>query len=99
MALGLNNLKEWRDYCTSDARPPDIPAAPARTYKDQGWKGLGDWLGTGNVANHLKQYRPFEDARELARSLNLRSQQQWRNYGKSGVKPRDILTGWSSTRL
>ena len=26
-------------------RPPDIPSAPWRTYKNAGWNGLADWLG------------------------------------------------------
>ena len=25
----------------------DIPTNPQRTYADKGWKGMGDWLGTG----------------------------------------------------
>lgn len=84
--------------------PKDIPSGPDRVYRDQGWAGYGDWLGTGNVANHLKEYRLFGEARDFARSLNLRSMDQWREYCKSGDKPRDIPTdprkvylnkGWS----
>ena len=26
--------------------PADIPAGPSRIYKDKGWKGTRDWLGT-----------------------------------------------------
>ena len=57
MALGLNNLKEWRDYCKSDAIPSDIPAATEQAYKDQGWNGLDDWLGTVSVPNHSNRDR------------------------------------------
>jgi len=43
-------------------------------------------------ANRPRHYRLFEEAREFARSLNLKSFQQWRDYSKSGVKPHDIPT-------
>ena len=31
----------------------DIPTSPNNSYKDIGWKGMGDWLGTGTVAQGL----------------------------------------------
>ena len=39
----------------------DIPAI-LDTYKDE-WKGYGDWLGTGNIAQG--KMRPFKEARAL----------------------------------
>jgi hypothetical protein len=45
-SLKLKNETEWRAYTKSGDLPADIPATPARTYKDKGWAGLGDWLGT-----------------------------------------------------
>ena len=80
--LNLRSQKEWRDYCKGQlaekgTKPADIPAVPARVYKDAGWDGFGDWLGTGNIANFLRQYRSFEDARNYARSLKLKSGIEW----------------------
>jgi hypothetical protein len=37
-----------------------------------------------------KQWRPFEEARAFARSLNLSSSTEWVKYSKSGQKPNDI---------
>jgi hypothetical protein len=45
--LGLKSLSEWRDYCPSGRKPNDIPSAPDRIYANDGWAGMGDWLGTG----------------------------------------------------
>ena len=72
--LGLENGTHWKKYCNGEARgkgrkPDDIPAVPSITYKDDGWIGWGDWLGTGAVAAQLRQYRPFEKAREFVRQL------------------------------
>ena len=68
-SLGLKNLDAWIEYCKSGKKPNDIPACPYRVYKGKGWKGSGDFLGTGNV--HTKEFRSFEEAREFAQSLNL----------------------------
>jgi len=87
--LNLNGQKEWHAYCKSGNKPDDIPQKPERTYKNE-FKGYGDWLGTGNVATLNTQYRPFTDAREFVRKLNLNGQKEWREYCSSGNKPDDI---------
>ena len=51
---------------------------------------MGDWLGTGTVATHLRQYRSFKEARAFVRGLGLKSEAEWRDYCKSGKKPDDI---------
>ena len=48
--LKLTSRRDWEEYCKNGRRgkaklPKDIPATPARVYKDQGWKGWPDWLG------------------------------------------------------
>jgi hypothetical protein len=88
--LNLNNVVEWRSYTNSGELPADIPATPERTYKGKGWAGHSDWLGTGRVANQLKEYRPFKKARAFARNLNLNSVVEWIAYTKSGELPEDI---------
>ena len=44
-SLGLKSVTEWVEFYKSGNKPSDIPAGPARTYKDTGWAGMGDWLG------------------------------------------------------
>ena len=88
-ALKLKGRKEWQEYCKSDNKPDDIPADPNQTYKKD-YKGVGDWLGTGRVADQNKVYRSFLEARKFVRSLELKNQKQWQEYCKSGNKPHDI---------
>jgi len=87
--LGLKGQKEWHAYCKSGNKPDDIPQKVERTYKND-FKGFGDWLGTGRIANFNKQFRPFKEAREFVRSLNLKGHKEWQEYCKSGNKPDDI---------
>ena len=37
-----------------------------------------------------KKWRPFEEARKFVRSLDLKKENEWRVYCKSGKKPDDI---------
>ena len=37
-----------------------------------------------------KVWRPFEEAREFARSLKLKNYSEWEEYRKSGERPNDI---------
>jgi adenylate cyclase class IV len=95
-SLGLKSNKEWRAYRKSGNKPDDIPSNPNATYKNE-FKGVGDWLGTGRVADQNKVYRSFEDAREFVRALNLKSTKEWQEYCKSGNKPDDIPTAPNGT--
>ena len=89
-ALKLKNQPDWSKYCKSGKKPADIPTTPERVYKNKGWKSLGDWLGTKNIANRYVVFRNFKDARKFARSLKLKSGREWQEYCESGKKPDDI---------
>jgi hypothetical protein len=104
--LGLKSRDKWFDYCKSGTKPADIPTNPNTVYAEAGWSGMGDWLGTGRIADQLRQYRSFKEARTFVCKLGLKSQDEWRDYCKSGKKPADIpahpnttyaKAGWSGT--
>ena len=92
--LGLKSSGEWYCYCKGlltkkGKRPPDIPAGPWQVYADRGWKGFGDWLGTGAKSTMIHvPWRPFEKARDFARSLGLKSQAEWRVYCQGNLPKR-----------
>jgi superfamily II DNA or RNA helicase len=88
--LGMTSQAGWKAYCKSGDKPDDIPVNPNDTYADEGWVGLGDWLGTKRVATQLRRYRLFEEARAYVRGLGLKSFPKWLAYCKSGGKPDDI---------
>jgi len=84
--LGLKLRDEWHTW-SKNARPDYIPSNPDKVYKDKGWIGWGDWLGTGNIALRNKTYWPFEEARSFARVLRIKSQTEWQHWCKNGNKP------------
>jgi hypothetical protein len=96
ISLNLKNQKEWTEYCSSGNKPDDIPSNPQYNYKND-FKGYGNWLGTGRIADQDKVYRPFKDARKFVRSLGLKNHKEWKEYCNSGNKPDDIpRVPWST---
>ena len=67
--------------------PSCIPVTASVVYAHRGWRGFGDWLGTGNVANQLKKYRSFREARVFVRRLKLKSGNEWRAFCKGEIPP------------
>jgi hypothetical protein len=88
--LGLRSSTEWRWY-RSGNRPADIPCNPNVIYRDRGWKGYGDWLGTGTIAPYLRIYRSFREARRFARQLHLASRVWWWRYTKGQLPAKPLL--------
>ncbi|MCY4047076.1 MAG: DEAD/DEAH box helicase family protein [Candidatus Dadabacteria bacterium] len=89
--LGLKNVREWHER-VGIGLPKDIPTNPQSVYKNKGWISLPDWLGTGIGKRRVRrtEFRPFEEAREYARSLNLKSGTEWNRHTKSPEFPKDI---------
>ena len=94
------NLKEqtaWFKYASSPECPPDIPYSCATVYGSE-WTTWGDWLGTGTIAPHLREYRNYEEAKKFVQPLKLNTYRpDWLNYcaGKRKdlpEKPEDIPT-------
>ena len=84
--LGLKSVEEWKDWSKSGQRPQtDIPSNPNQVYEEEGWLSWGDFLGYVAV-----EMRPFEEARDYIRSLGLKSTEEWYEWTKSGLRPRDI---------
>jgi hypothetical protein len=69
-------------------KPEDIPTGAWKTYKDEGWNGLADFLGTDST-RVLKKVSYIE-ARKFARSLNLKSSTDWNNYIINNELPKGI---------
>jgi hypothetical protein len=84
-SLRLKNSDEWHKFCKGQMPdkgtiPADIPANPNTTYATKGWKGYGDWLGTGTIAPQLREYLPFGEALAFVHTLKLKSRNDWKIF-------------------
>jgi len=83
--LGLKSLSEWQKYCANllvhlPPLPRDIPKSPVAAYKNNGWAGVGDWLGTGVLAPQFKVYLSYKEAAAFVKRLELKSIEEWLYY-------------------
>ncbi len=90
--LRLKNQSEYRAWVVGrlrrrglPARPKSIPANPDHVYAEH-WQGFNDFLGTAKPRNVGRTWRPFEQAREYVRSLNLASYLEYRQWSKGELK-------------
>ncbi len=98
--LKIDSVQKWRkfargDYAQLKKLPDNIPSTPDKTYKNAGWLGWGDWLGTGTVAPGQMVYRSYPEAKDFVRTLGLKSMSDWGKFtaGKDEslpIFPQDI---------
>jgi hypothetical protein len=66
----------WRKYKKSGKKLQDILYDPACVY-EKDWKGMGDWLGTGRIADQISGWSA-EKVKSLLRALiETRTIYQW----------------------
>ena len=59
-SLKLKSGREWKDYCKTGNKPQDIPTDVEIKFRNEGWLNMGDWLGTGRMADQLKEYKTYD---------------------------------------
>jgi len=89
----LKSSKEWRDYIKNNKIPINIPSNPNVVYASDGWEGMGEFLGTGNIKRGSINYLPYKKAQTFAKSLKLKSAKEWRDFAKTTKRPNNIPFG------
>ncbi len=88
--LGIKSKTEWFTTYSSGKIASELPKYPDQTYEKNGWTNWGDFLGTGRIADHLKEYLPFEIARSLVQKLKLQNAKEWKSFCSSNDFPKNI---------
>jgi hypothetical protein len=85
-SLNLSKVKDWHSLGKAKKLPSDIPALAHHHYRDSGWVGYKDFLGIKDV---VKKYISFEEAREYARTLDIKTSIAWREITHPADIPSD----------
>ena len=88
-SLGIHSELDFRTWIKSENKPPNFPANPKRTYKEE-WENWGVFLGTGNVYNGNKKFMSYSEAKDFARSLKFRNKRQFHKWSKLGNRPHNF---------
>jgi superfamily II DNA or RNA helicase len=90
LQYGITTQSQWNVWVKTADKPPGIPADPYSAYSGKGWDGWPNWFGRdASRASGHEQVRPFLDARKFARSLGLKSDDEWRAWAKTS-RPDDV---------
>ena len=76
--LKLKSIKEWRDWAKTGARPANMPSAPDKTYKHDGWQGYGHWLGTGNLAGSKLAVPAVQEGAAVCTHTQAERHKEWK---------------------
>lgn len=80
--FNIKSTKEWTNFCQSGKKPNNIPNRPSSVYKNKGWTGWGDWLGTNTIAHFNKEFITIQELKEIVQSNGLKTQLQWNQFYK-----------------
>jgi len=89
-SLKLKSSRAWFNYVRSNEIPVDIPRSPQNAYTGKGWENWQHFLGSNFTFHGNRQFLPFEEAREFARTLFAFSQEEWQALAREGDLPPDI---------
>jgi hypothetical protein len=92
-SLQFKTSAEWKAYLRSPERQLNLPIEPDIAYQDLGWVSWRDFLGIKRKkrVSH-RQFLSFEQAREFAHTLRLKSSKEWISYvnKKNNQRPLNI---------
>lgn len=86
--LNLKNRLEWNSYWKENKRPNNIPKNPNDAYKNKGWEGWADFLGTNKFSNQNKI--SFEKLKLFVQNKEIKSGNEWNSYWKKNKRPINI---------
>jgi superfamily II DNA or RNA helicase len=82
----IKTVEQWREFTkTAEFKIHNLPISPDKVYKEQGWSGFPIFLGTDGHRGRSKRksFLPFDQATEMARSLNYKTSHEWSKYKKN----------------
>ncbi len=80
--VGLKTVNDWYEYARTEDLDKRIPRAPEVIYKNDGWKGIGDWIGTYKIADQFREYLTFEEAKRFMKINGINSEKEWISFRK-----------------
>ena len=85
----IKNAREWKIFTKSKLFPKNLPVSLGTVYKNK-YKGLGDFLGTGNIAPQKMIFDSYLNAKKIVKKYNIKSSNEWQKFSKSKQFPKNL---------
>lgn len=91
-SYGFRTMAEYRTAARNGLLSKELPKSPESAYRKSGWQSTADWLGVSRKSTVEKSrgFRPFTEVLEFAKSLGLKSKNDWFRWVKSNKLPDGI---------
>jgi hypothetical protein len=91
--LSKYNLKTAKDYQTLIKNNDfNLPLKPNRFYKNRGWVSWGDFLGTGKIANQLREFYTYTEFKRKVKELKLNTFTEFKKFIINNKEDKKIPT-------
>lgn len=87
----IQSSSEWRKFRKSEV----YPKYPENTYKNE-WTTWGDFLCNGRIADNLKIFLSYEEAKLFLSTLNLSSSREYKKWWRK-EKPNNLPSNAENT--
>ena len=67
-----------------------MPLKPETVYRNEGWKGWGDFTGTGNIHGSQKEYLSYENAKKIVFQRKIKTTTEWKIFCKGDSFPGNL---------
>lgn len=83
---------EYEAAIRSGILPGSLPLNAPLIYKNSGWKGVGDYLGTGRIATQDQKFMSYGECKQVIQAMKTRptSQKEWQDMAKGGLLPAGV---------
>ena len=86
----LNSQRDFFKFRKNKKFPQNVPSDPQAFYRQTGWKGWGDFLGTGRLASKRRKFVEYNKAKIFAKKLKFKSVKEWQRFTRSKKFPENI---------
>lgn len=87
-SAGVRTGAQWKQMSKDGLLPVGVPAQPYKVYIGR-FVDWGEFLGTGHVATKDKTFVAYEEAKNWARSLDVKNMIEWKErrkeFGSEGI--------------
>lgn len=87
-ALGFSSRTSWEQYLRGNIIN-GVPRGPQGYYKDNGWCGWGDFLGTGRIQDQKvhEGFLPYAEARQYLSKFKFTGESDFYPWSKTDARP------------
>ena len=78
--ININSGREYRGFVRN--KKNQFPNKPSEYYKKE-WKGWGDFLGTGKIADQNLIFKSYQEAKKIIFKFKIQNVKEYRKFVKT----------------